>query len=55
MNFQYHISECPDKASLDRYKYTSETGRENIFREPVPPIFHEVVESEECWDNVSYS
>lgn len=49
------MNKCPDKASLDRYKYTSETGRENFFRDLDRPKFHTPVESEENWDDVRLS
>lgn len=48
---QYHASECPDRASFDRYKFGIQSG--TVKNETPAQNTFQVVESEECWDDVS--
>lgn len=49
---QYHATDCPDRASFDRYKFGIQSGTIKSEQPPVQNNF-QIVESEECWDDVS--
>lgn len=54
INFQAHVTYCPDKASVDRFLYSVDAGGSSSFKTKEETFPRFVNDDEENWDNVSY-
>lgn len=50
------MTDCPDRATFDRFKYTSQTGSVTAPRRVEPVAIgadYSCLDADECWDDVS--
>lgn len=52
--FKQHIESCPDRASLEHYKYQVDTTVGQNSRAETENLVAPPIDLEECWDDVSF-